>query len=468
MKKFLPYLIVIILAGGAGLWLGHGPMTMDEAADPTHKHQLERKTDAEGKVYYTCGMHPQVRKDEPGNCPICGMKLIEKTDAAPTTDGGERKILYWYDPMRPDQHFDKPGKSPFMDMDLVPRYADEMGGGGADIVSIDPRMVQNLGIRSVAVETGAMSEEVRAAGTVMADETRIEVVQSRTAGWVERLRVQSVGDPVRRGQLLAEVYSPELYAAQQEFVIAQRAKDAALMNASRERMRLLGISAAQLSRLEETGEPQRRVAYYAPLNGIVAELGVREGAQLNPGMSLFTLVDLSRVWVVAEIPEAQASELAAGAEVLTRVAALPGKEFSGRIDYVYPQVNQQTRTLKARAVVDNPALALKPGMFADVLLGRGGSRDALLIPTEALIRTGTRTTVIVAEGEGRFRPVAVTIGTERSGRTEILSGLKRGQRVVASGQFLIDSEANLRGAFNRLSPTDEGATDAMDHSGHRQ
>lgn len=382
------------------------------------------------------------------------MQAMNPAEGEPAA-AGEREILYWYDPMRPDQRFDRPGKSPFMDMALVPKYADQDGVAGAGVITIDPRVVQNFGIRTVPVERATMSQELRAAGSVMVDENRIESVQARSAGWVERLHVQALNDPVRKGQLLAEIYSPEMFSAQQEFVLAQKAGDAALSGGARQRLRLLGISEAQLAQLEKSGEAQRRVSYYAPRTGIVAELGVREGAQLSPGMSLYTLIDLSRVWVVAEVPEALAAGLARGAAVDARVPGVPDRRFAGTVDYVYPEVNPATRTVRVRAVLDNPKLELKPGMFAEVILGHGSSREALLVPSEAVIRTGTRATVIVAEGEGRFRPVTVSLGSERDGRTEILDGLEAGQQVVSSGQFLIDSEANLRGAYNRMGSAAE-------------
>ena len=451
MKKIIVIVITLTVSVAAGVWFAKRSTDgMNPAeGEPGHKHQPVKKTDDAGKVYYTCAMHPQVRQDEPGNCPICGMKLSKKTEAAPN---GERQVLYWYDPMRPDQHFDQPGKSPFMDMQLVPKYADEAGSSDSGIVSIDPRVVQNLGIRTAAVERGTITQELRSAGSVMANENRIEVVQTRSAGWIERLYVRAVNDPVRRGQLLAEIHSPDLYAAQQEFVLALRAKDEALMQGSRRRLLSLGLSENQIVRLEKGDEAQRRVAYYSPVDGIISELGVREGAQLSPGMNLFTLVDLSRVWVIAEVPEALASNLAAGSPVEADVAALTNRRFSGRVDYIYPEVNPETRTVRVRALLDNPKLVLKPGMFAEVLLSKGASREALLVPSEAVIRTGTRTTVIVSEGKDRFRPVLVTTGGERNGQTEILSGLEAGQQVVASGQFLIDSEANLRGVLSRLAP----------------
>jgi Cu(I)/Ag(I) efflux system membrane fusion protein len=375
--------------------------------------------------------------------------------------GEQKKALYWYDPMRPDQHFDKPGKSPFMDMQLVPMYAEEASGSPRQgTIAIDPRMLQNLGIRTAPVEHGMITRRLRTTGSVMANENHIEVVQSRTAGWVERLHVRAVNDPVHKGQLLAEVYSPDLLAAQQEFLLAlHAARDypdtGTLVQASRERLSFLGLSEAQIAQIEKAGKAQRRVAFFSPINGVVAELGVREGAQMNPGMTLFNLVDLSQVWVTAQITEAQAAWIAQGQPAEASVPALPGKIFKGQVDYVYPEVMAETRTLKARIVLDNPGLELKPGMYASVIFVGGEQREALLVPSEALIKTGTRSVVIVAEGEGRFVPMEVTVGDEAGGKIEIRDGLQAGQQVVASGQFLIDSEANLRGALERLAPAGE-------------
>lgn len=474
MKRILPIVVALAVGAGAGAWLAHrhalSGMQMDGAAaqanppegEPGHKHVLVKKTDAQGKTYYTCSMHPQVRTDQPGQCPICGMQLIKKMESAsapaPADASGERTPMYWYDPMRPDQHFDKPGKSPFMDMQLVPKYADEDSKGGSDLISIDSRTLQNLGIRTAPVERRQVSGELRAVGTVAADENRIQVVQTRAQGWIEHLHVRAVNDTVKKGQLLAEVYAPDLFAAQQEFVLATKAKDPVLAAGARQRLLLLGLSESQVGRLAQTSVPQRRVSYYAPVDGIVTELGAREGAQVMPGMALYTLADLSKVWVVGEVPEAQAASLAPGGAAEARFAALPGRTFSGRVDYVVPEVNPQTRTVRVRTVLDNEGSLLKPGMFADMLLSRGQTRDALMVPSEALIRTGTRNTVIVAEAEGRFRPVEVQLGMQRDGQTEILSGLQAGQQVVASGQFLIDSEANLRGAYSKLD-TSTGGTD---------
>ncbi|MEK6807201.1 MAG: efflux RND transporter periplasmic adaptor subunit [Pseudomonadota bacterium] len=413
-----------------------------------HQHELMQMTNAEGEVYYTCPMHPQVRQDEPGNCPICGMKLAKREEGAAAM-ADERKPLYWYDPMVPSQRFDAPGKSPFMDMQLVPKYADE-GGGGAGVVTIDPRMAQNLGMRTAKVEKIRLAGGLEAAGSVAADERRMQSVVSRVAGFVERLDVRAVGEPVRRGQVIAGVYSPELYAAQQEFLLALKG-DGTLAAASRERLKLLGMGEPQIAAVAESGQAQRQALITAPVGGVVSELNAREGGQTEPGMPLMRISDLSRVWVQVEIPEAQASVVRQGLRAEARLAGLPGRIFEGKVDYIYPSVDMAARTLRARLTFDNPGLLLKPGMYASVSLATGGSVERMVVPSAALIRTGKRDVVIVAEGEGRFRPQEVRVGREADGKTEILEGIAEDEEVVVSGQFLIDSEANLQGVLSRLS-----------------
>jgi len=418
-------------------------------------------TDEAGKVYYTCPMHPQVKQGEQGNCPICGMKLSKREEKAPNGSSAnqEREVLYWYDPMKPDQHFDQPGKSPFMDMQLVPKYAAGNGMAMSDstVVEIDPRMAQNLGMRTAPVTTGTFWQRVDAVGSVMIDERRIVSVEARAAGWVEQLAVRSVGEAVTRGQVLAGVYSPELLAAQEELALARKLDDKTLIDAARTRLSLLGVNGS--------GAAQRRVAITAPQSGVVTELMVREGAQITPGMPLMKLADLSKVWIQVEVPEAQASWVAAGKPAEARLKALPGRVFEGTVDYLYPTLEAQTRTLRARLVFDNADGALKPGMYAEATLFGGARADVMLVPSEAVIRTGTRSVVLVAEEVGRYRPVEVVLGPERSKEIVVLQGLQAGQQVVVSGQFLIDSEASLLGAYQRMDAgsgmKDESAMDGM-------
>lgn len=436
-----PVVIVglVVLTAAGGWWLADA--LAPEAT--THQHQLEARTDAAGNVYYTCAMHPQVRQDAPGNCPICGMKLSKREEASA---GAERQVLYWYDPMRPDQHFDQPGKSPFMDMQLVPKYAagDGSRDGGLTVVEIDPRMAQNLGMRTAPVTTGRFWQRVDATGSVAVDERRMVTVTSRATGWVERLDVRAVGESVRAGQVLARVYAPEVLAAQEELALGRELDDPVLVDAARTRLRLLDVRA--------DATPQRQFAVVAPQAGVVTDLMVREGAELTPGMALMTLADLSRVWVLVEIPEAQAGWVRVGTPAEARLRSQPGEALAGEVEFLYPQLDAPTRTLRARLAFDNVDGHLRPGMYADVALFGGPRDDVTLVPSEAVIRTGTRSMVIQAEAEGRYRPVAVTLGDERDGQFIVLDGLTAGDEVVVSGQFLIDSEASLLGAYQRMAP----------------
>jgi len=368
---------------------------------------------------------------------------------AKTAVPGNHQVLYWFDPMVPDQHFDKPGKSPFMDMDLVPKYADEAASAGS--VGIDHRTLQNLGTRTAPAEEGKLWRRIDTVGTVMADENRVQVVQARAGGYIERLHVRAMNEPVKRGQVLAEVYSPALYTAQEEYRLALKAKDdPAWIAAARQKLLLLGLSEDQVGRIEAGAPAQRRVAYHAPVGGVVSELTVKEGSSVSEGMPLMTLSDLSRVWVIAQVPEEQAAWIAPGKSAEVRLSSRPDQVIEGKVDYIYPEFNRSARTLQVRISLPNPGLALKPGMYASVTLYGGASAPSVLVPSEAVIATGKRSIVLVAEGGGRFRPVEVKTGIENDGRTQILAGIKPGEPVVVSGQFLIESEANLKGVLARL------------------
>jgi len=383
---------------------------------------------------------------------------VHSNSAVSDSASAERKPLYWYDPMVPQQHFDKPGKSPFMDMQLVAKYSDAAAGppdAQAGSIAIDPRVVQNLGVRLGPVERTSFARAVDTVGLVAVDEHRIEAIQVRQPGWVEQLDVRAVGASVHRGQRLAGVYAPDLLATQQEFLIARNSEDPWLIAAARRRLALFGLSEGQIVRIEKTGEAERRVDYYAPFDGYVMDLGARQGAAVAPGTTLFQLADLDSVWINAEVPETQAAWIKTGDSATAEVPALPGEHFQGQIDYLYPELMPTTRTLKVRVVVKNPGKRLRPGMFAAVHLRGATQHEVLTIPTEAVIKTGARSVVIVADDATHFHPALVRIGAEHGGRSEILEGLSVGQNVVASGQFLIDSEASLRGAFNNLAGPSE-------------
>ncbi len=381
-----------------------------------------------------------------------------KETAAPGGDSPDRKILYWYDPMVPQQHFEKPGKSPFMDMQLSPKYADEAGGEGT--VIIDPRVAQNLGVRTAAATAGSVERRIEAVGSVAWNERAVFVVQARSGGFVEKLHARAPLDPVAKGQPLVELLVPDWAAAQAEYLLLWRGKDASLAEAARNRLQLLGMSEEQIGLLEKIGQPQTRITLYAPINGVIAELGVREGMTVMSGTMLFRLVDLSSVWVNAEVPEAQGAWLRPGAAVEARVPSFPGQVFRGRVSAILPEVSTATRTLRARVELANPGGRLKPGMFATLVFAQGTGAKALLVPSEAVIRTGERSVVIVAESEGKFRPREVELGFESGGKSEIRKGLSEGDKVVVSGQFLIDSESSLRAAGTRMEGAEAPKADA--------
>ena len=381
-----------------------------------------------------------------------------------------RKVLYWHDPMVPGQKFDKPGKSPFMDMQLVPVYADgaDNGAGG---LAIDPRVQQNLGVRMAEVRTGTITMAFEAVGSTAYNERDVAVVQPRTGGFIERLYVRAPLDPVRKGQPLVDLYVPDWVAAQEEYLSARRIREQSrdktmdsLVDAARQRMRLAGMSDAQIARIESDNRVEARTTLTAPISGVVSELGVREGMTVMAGATLYRINGLSTIWVNAEVPEAQAARVRPGSVVEAHTPALPGQTFKGKVSAILPEVNATTRTIKARVELANPKSQLVPGMFATVNFTPAARQDILLVPSEAVIQTGTRSVVIVANGDGKFTPVEVEAGAESGGQMEIRRGLTAGQRVVVSGQFLIDSEASLKGTLTRMegaAPTDgitRGAT----------
>jgi Cu(I)/Ag(I) efflux system membrane fusion protein len=392
--------------------------------------------------------------------------------AATATDVAGRKVLYWHDPMVPGQKFDKPGRSPFMDMDLVPVYADAASDAGA--VAISARQQQSFGVRTAVAKEGTLASGFTAVGAVGIDERGLVAVQARTQGYVERLHVRAQYDAVAAGQPLADLYVPEWLAAQEE-MLALRASTqpgaAALADAARARLRLLDMPEAEIARVERGGKPSARVTVTAPQSGIVWEIGARDGMAIMPGTTLFKLAGIGTVWVTADVPEAQAALVRTGAPVEARAAAYPDRVFKGSVNALLPEVYAQTRTVRARIVLANPGGALKPGMFATVSFGGVAGRPGVLVPAEAVIQTGKRSVVIVDTGNGAFAPVDVAIGRESGDVVEIVKGLEPGQKVVVSGQFLVDSEANLKGALARIAASGDVVAQAggVDpHAGHER
>lgn len=367
----------------------------------------------------------------------------------------ERKVLYWYDPMTPGQRFDKPGKSPFMDMDLVPRYADEATEDGG--VTVSARQQQNLGIKTALVEKKILDYQFDAFATVSTDERSVQIIPASANGVVEKLFVNAPQQFVKVGEPLAQLWIPEWTAAQQEYLAVRRLGDSALSSAARERLQLQFMPAEIIRQVERSGKPQTRVTVRAKQAGYINKLDVREGAQVAANAPLFEIASLESVWIVIDYPQMQAQVLQVGSEIQASSDSWPGEVFHGRVSELLPNMETTTRTLKARIVLDNPQMKLKPGMYLNVKLAAQLSRPAVLaIPEEAMIETGSASRVLVSQDDGHFSPVNVVVGAAQNGWVEIKQGLKEGDKVVTSGQFLIDSEASLRSAL----PEEKAATPA--------
>ena len=369
-------------------------------------------------------------------------------------DASGKRVLYWHDPMVPGQKFDKPGKSPFMDMQLVPVYADADTGSGVRVAS---GMQQNLGLRTALVEEAALTPHLEAVGNIVYNEGDSVALQARANGYVEKLYVRAALDPVRKGQALVDIYVPEWIAAQEEFLSVQRMAaqnsglSASLLDGARQRLRLTGMPEAQIHLLETTRTVHPRATLSAPISGVISELSVREGMAVAPGAPLFRINGLSTVWLYADVAERAAAQVRPGLPVTAQINGLPDKTFNGRVGAVLPDVNAATRTIKARIELANPHNELLPGMYARVTFSLAPGKPVLSVPSEAVIQTGKRALVMLAQDNGQYHPVEINIGREANGKTEVLNGLSAGQKVVVSGQFLLDSEASLKGLA--IAPT---------------
>ncbi|WP_353231941.1 efflux RND transporter periplasmic adaptor subunit [Pseudomonas helleri] len=365
------------------------------------------------------------------------------TGMAPSMAANETKALYWYDPMFPQQKFDKPGKSPFMDMQLVAQYADDKAD--AQTLRVDPGQSENLGVRLATVSRGMLATRVMASGVLGFNERDVAVVQARTPGFVERVYNLAPGDVLKPDAALADVLVPEWAAAQEEFLALKRVGDSALLAAARQRLRLTGMPPALIAQVERSGKVQPVLTVTSPVGGVLQTLNVRQGMTLALGETLAQVNGLGSVWLTVAVPEAQAAAVAPGQTVEARLPAFAGEVFKGTVSTILPQTNADSRTLQVRVELANPGARLRPGLTAQVSLEQGIDQHVLWVPGEAVIRTGHQALVMLAEEGGHYRPVGVLTGPENDGQTAILQGLQEGQQVVSSGQFLLDSEASLKG-----------------------
>lgn len=457
-NKFIAIVVVVAVAGGWGV----SSMMSNDASTSTNKTEsavghAEKHADPN----YVCPMHPQIVKGEPGSCPICGMDLIE-IKAEPTAKK-ERGVLYWVAPMDANYRRDEPGQSP-MGMDLVPYYEPDEDG---PVVTVSAAMVNNMGVRSTTVEKGKLWRKIDTVGYIDYDETMLSHVHLRTDGWIQKLYTKSAGERVKKGAKLFEFYSPSIVNAMEEYLQAVRSKSQSLIRASSNRLLSLGVSLPQINLLRQSRRVPQTIAVMASQDGVVSQLKVREGMYVLPGTVVMSLADLSSVWLLAEVFERQANWVKVGQFADVTMGFIPGKTWEGKVEYIYPELDSKTRTLKARLRFDNPDELLKPNMFAKVAIYGGAKKDLIIVPSEALIRTGKEQRVIIDLGEGRFVPRDVVAGMESGGLVEIKSGLKEGEKVVLSGHFLIDSEASLKASLMRMTDTSsdvnmESSTKKMD------
>lgn len=385
-------------------------------------------------------------------------KVLSPVGGEKITASAEKKALYWVAPMDANYRRDKPGKSP-MGMDLVPVYDD--GGKGPDegpgTIRISSDVINNLGVRTTTVSYKSLHTEINTVGYVTYNEDKLVHIHPRVQGWVEKLYVKAVGDPIKKGQPLYDIYSPELVNAQEELLLALDRKNMRLISAAENRLAALQLPNSAIVKLRKTKKVQQTITFYSPQNGVVENLQIREGFFVKPGSTLMSIADLSEVWVEAEVFERQAGQVKTGTPITMTLDYMPGKTWQGQVDYIYPILDAKTRTVKVRLRFKNESYEFKPNMFAQIAIHATGEESALLIPKEALIRTGNQDRVVLALGEGSFKSVAVRVGRFDSESVEILDGISDGEKVVSSAQFLLDSESSKSSDFKRMNHSDENS-----------
>ena len=416
-------------------------------------------------LYWVDPMHPAYKSDKPGIAPDCGMELEPVyADGGPASaPAAERKVLYYRDPKDPNYKAQQPGLNPETGNELEPVYADDVSAMEVGTVQITPEKQQLIGVKYGEVKVGGGSRTIRAVGKVAIDETRIGHVHTKVEGWIDKVFVDFTGKLVEKGQPLLTIYSPDMLASQRELLLAAKAKtimkDSALpssfdqseslLQATRRRLELWDLSEAQIGQVLKTGEPIKNITLYSPMTGYITDRKAFPQLKVMPDTDLYTIVDLSHVWIMADVFEYEAPDIHVGETARVSLQALPGKSFSARIDYLQPEVDPTTRTLKVRLNMDNPSVMLKPDMYADVEF-RVNIPSTLTVPADAVLNAGERKTVFVDRGNGYFEPRQVKTGEREGDRIQILSGLSAGERVVTSGNFLIDSESQMKAAASGM------------------
>ena len=467
-RLLLPACVLALLLAGC---MPSDPAPSESAASASDDSALEH-AQKHLDPKYVCPMHPQIVRDEEGSCPICGMDLVAKiTDpnaaqrlerepmSAAVDDTALEHAVKHLDPkyvcpMHPQIVRDEEGSCPICGMDLVAKTID------ADVdkyptVAISNAVINSMGVRTQPAQNTTLWKYIETVGRIDYDETRLAHVHPRAAGWMEQLDLRAEGDPIKRGQLIGRLYSEEILSAQVDFLIAlDKASSAARIEKARNRLRLLGVTEGTISAIQKRGESINTVPIVSNADGVVTMLGARKGMYVTPEMEILTIADLSRIWVLVDVYEHQIDWLAEGVTAEIRVPAYPGRVWEGAVEYIYPALDPISRTLKVRLAFDNPDGILKANMFADVVIYGGPKREVLAVPAEAVIETGRRSSVVLALGDGRFKPADVVTGMSSNGLVEILSGIDAGDEVVVSGQFLIDSESSLQASFLRMGESE--------------
>ena len=408
-----------------------------------------------GKTLYTCGMHPWIIEDHPGNCPICGMKLVPIRNTADPVSASSHKILYYKSTMIVGETSPNPGKDS-MGMDMVPVYANEAAAASSSAIAIDPATIQLMNIQTTEIVRGPLRRTIRTVGTIDYNETALADVTTKFKGWIEKLDVDATGELVHQGEPLFEIYSPELYSAEAEYLaVLDSTNDpdsTVLRDAALEKLKFFDISDEQIAALGKSRAPRKTLEILAPADGFVIEKNIVQGQMADAGMTLYRLADLDIIWVYAQVYEQDLPYVQLGQESSITLSYLPGRTFQGHVTYIYPTVDDKTRTARVRLEFENPGYFLKPGMFVSAQIVAELDPSALLVPDSAVLRSGERNTVFVALPGGKFDPRTVTLGlASENDEDQVLNGLETGERVVTSGEFMLDSESQLREAIQKMT-----------------
>lgn len=475
MKKSLTIIIVIILiavAGMGGYFFGKDKSGGKSARSDSNVAGNEKKI-----KYWVAPMDPTYVRNEPGKSPM-GMDLVPVYEEGEKSLEKEKKIKYWVAPMDPTYIRNEPGKSP-MGMDLVPVYEDGEETSSEGAIRIDPVVVQNIGVRTAIVKKRSISRTIRTVGVAAYDEKLVTEIQSKSEGWIEKLYVDVTGQPVKKGEILLEIYSPELVSTQEEYLVALEYKDKvgqspygliaggadSLLETALKRLDYFDVPKHQIEELKKKRKIMKSLHIHSPNKGIVVKKHIQEGSYVKPGMTLYTIADLSKIWVYADIFEYELPWVKVGQKVRMTLSYYPGKQFIGKVAYIYPFLEAKTRTVKVRIEFDNRNLELKPDMYANIEIDSVVSESDIAIPSEALIRSGERNLVLISMDGGKFRPQNVTIGVKTGdGYYQIIEGLQEGDKVVTSSQFLIDSESRLKAAIEKFLEAKNSNNKKADHN----